>query len=344
MAIYKRGNIWWIRFTAPDGKLIRQSTGTINKAQAQEYHDRMKTRYWEQYKLGVKPERNWREAVVMWLKETGHKATHDQDIWILQQLHPFLGDLTLCQITREVIQEVEESKRRQGYTVQANRYLGLIRAILRRARDEWEWIDRIPKIRLYPEAKKRIRWITRGQADQLLACLPAHLADLAAFTLATGLRRSNATYLRWDQVNMDNQIAWIHPDEAKSRKAIGVPLNEDALNVLRRRLGKHAVYVFTWRDKPVYCCTTKAWKKGLHKAGIENFRWHDLRHTWASWHVQNGTTLQELMELGGWSSFQMVLRYAHLATDHLKTAANRITSTNLAQSNQDNVIRLTASR
>jgi hypothetical protein len=60
------------------------------------------------------------------------------------------------------------------------------------------------------------------------------------------------------------------------------------------------------------------------RAGIEKFRFHDLRHSWASWHVMNGTTLQELMELGGWKSYEMVLRSAHLAPEHLSNAAARI--------------------
>ena len=67
-----------------------------------------------------------------------------------------------------------------------------------------------------------------------------------------------------------------------------------------------------------------AWKRALKRAGIENFRFLDLRHTWASWHVMNGTGLQELMELGGWKSYEMVLRYAHLAPEHLSNAAARI--------------------
>jgi len=67
-----------------------------------------------------------------------------------------------------------------------------------------------------------------------------------------------------------------------------------------------------------------AWKSALMRSEIHNFRFHDLRHTWASWHVMNGTNLQELMELGGWKSYEMVLRYAHLAPEHLADAAARI--------------------
>ena len=90
--------------------------------------------------------------------------------------------------------------------------------------------------------------------------------------------------------------------------------------------------------------STKAWYAALARAGIKDFRWHDLRHTWASWHVQNGTSMQELMELGGWSSFEMVLRYAHLAGEHLKQVADRIEGTIWSQSTSKADLRLIVSR
>ncbi len=68
----------------------------------------------------------------------------------------------------------------------------------------------------------------------------------------------------------------------------------------------------------------KAWKAALGRAGIADFRWHDLRHTWASWHVQVDTPLNALQELGGWESADMVRRYAHLAPDHLAEFAERL--------------------
>ena len=69
---------------------------------------------------------------------------------------------------------------------------------------------------------------------------------------------------------------------------------------------------------------TRAWKQAFDRAGIEEFRWHDLRHTWASWHVQSGTPLNALQELGGWSCYSMVQRYAHLSADHLAGYADNI--------------------
>ena len=147
------------------------------------------------------------------------------------------------------------------------------------------------------------------------------------FSLATGLRESNVTGLQWADVDLDRKHALVHPDQSKTKKAIPVPLNRQALELLRRQKGKNSTFVFTYKGKPVLRCNNHAWRKALIRAGINGFRWHDLRHTWASWHVQNGTSLQELQQLGGWSNFNTVLRYAHLSSNHLQQAAERICTT-----------------
>jgi len=266
------------------------------------------------------------------VKETRDKRSHHKDVAKLRWLDRFLGHLQLSQVTRDVIDQIAERKTRESSPSNANRYLALIRAILRRARDEWNWLESIPKVRLFREPKGRIRFLTPEEARRLLSELPLHLQDMAEFALATGLRQRNVSFLQWAQVDMARRVAWIHPDEAKAGRAIGVPLNDSAVAVLRRRIGQGTTHVFTYEGKPVARCSTKAWKAALGRAGIErSFRWHDLRHTWASWHVQNGTPLQELMELGGWASYEMVLRYAHLAADHLRGAACRIDGTFLSQ-------------
>ena len=193
----------------------------------------------------------------------------------------------------------------------------MLRSILRKAHYDWEWIDRIPKVRMLQEPKRRIRWITPIEARRLIEALPDHLALAARFSLATGLRQGNVKSLMWSQIDLERSVCWIHPDQAKAKRAIHVPLNADAMDVLNLLKKNDNEFVFTYRGKSVNQLTTKAWYKALVVADIKDFRWHDLRHTWASWHIQNGTPLNVLQELGGWESVEMVRRYAHLGHTHL---------------------------
>ena len=142
--------------------------------------------------------------------------------------------------------------------------------------NEWEWLDRAPHVRMLKEPTRRVRFLTHAEAKRLLAELPKHLADLAAFALATGLRRGNVTGLQWSQVDLVRRLAWIHPDQAEARKAIAVPLNAEAVLVIRAQIGRHPTHVFSFKGKPVRQVSTKAWYAALERAGIHDFRWHDL--------------------------------------------------------------------
>ena len=327
MSLYKRTDSprWWVKISH-GGRTIQRSTGTEDKTQAQEYHDKLKASLWEQQRLGVKPRRAWKEAVVRWLAETSDKATHDGDIKKLRWLDALLGKLMLDEITLDVIDRVKSERLKTVSKSTVNRYLAVVRSILLRARDEWEWIDKAPKVKLFREPPGRERSLTVEQAEALLRELPAHQRDVVLFTLATGLRQSNVLRLEWTHVNLESGHAWVDADQSKNRRPIAVPLNLKALEVLRRQIGKHPARVFTYAGRPLDRANTHAWQRALKRAGIENFRWHDLRHTWATWHRQSGTPTHELQRLGGWRTSVMVERYAHLAPDHLATAANRLDS------------------
>lgn len=103
------------------------------------------------------------------------------------------------------------------------------------------------------------------------------------------------------------------------------PVCFDAVAVMHEQRGQHPQHCFTYRGEPIRCdLTNRAWQTALGKAGIEDFRFHDLRETWASWHRQAGTSCDELNYLGGWKSQSMVDRYAKFATDNLARTAARI--------------------
>lgn len=290
---------------------------------------------WRVQKLGDKPRYTWDDAGSKWLLETDHKKTHREDAKKLVWLQQFLRGRILAEITRDEIATIGDCKRKESSGPTANRYLALIRAILRKACLEWEWIDNAPKIRLYKETKRRVRWIKPEQANQLLLELPSHQRDITLFALATGLRQANVVNLTWGQIDLNRQTAWIHADEAKGKEDIHVSLSKMSIELLQRQLGKHPERVFTYAGKPIGQVNTRAWRSALKRAGIENFRWHDLRHTWASWLVQSGTPLYDLQEMGGWKSSEMVRRYAHLApaqmAKHAATIDNLLCGTNTTQ-------------
>lgn len=336
MSLFKRGKTWWISFTTPSGERVRRSAATEDRIQAQELHDKIKAESWRVAKLGEKPKRTWDEAAYKWLMETQHKKTHHDDVAKISWLQQFFRGKLLDELSRDVIARIGELKLQETSPATANRLLALIRSILRKAALDWEWIDKPPVIKLYREAKRRVRYLNPVQANLLLQELPEHLADIVRFSLATGLRRSNVTKLEWSQVDMQRNVAWIHGDQAKAGKPIHVTLNATAIAVLTKQIDKHPKSVFSYKGKPITQVNTKAWYKALKRAGIEDFRWHDLRHTWASWLTQNGVPLNVIQEMGAWESAEMVRRYAHLAPEqfsqHARIVDDVLNSTNLTQS------------
>jgi len=206
-----------------------------------------------------------------------------------------------------------------------NRFRALIRSILCRAINKWRWIDRMPcVIELEEENNARDRWITPAQAKLLLLALPEHQRAVVMFALATGLRQRNVLDMEWVEVDFDQGEIHIPVAKAKGKRVIHVALNETALQVLRSQLGLHPVMVFTYRGLPLRNANNRVWRKALKTTGITDFRWHNLRHTWASWLIQNGTPLYVLKEMGAWESLEMVQRYAHLSTSQRRQHARII--------------------
>lgn len=230
----------------------------------------------------------------------------------------------------------EQRQKAQVSDSTKNRYIAFASTLFRLAANEWEWIPKAPVFQKRKEASRRIRWLKKSEAARLLSELAPHLKPVVQFALATGFRHSNIIGLEWSQVNLVKKMAWIHPDQAKAGEAIGMPLNATAMEVLIGQVGKHPKWVFTYRGEKIKQKAATGFKNALKRAGIDNFRFHDLRHTWASWLVQSGVPLHVIQELGGWHSFEMVKRYAHLAPEHLREHVESIDSlidsgTNLSQ-------------
>jgi integrase len=322
--LFKRKNSdnWYFKFTIKR-RTVYRSTGTSDKIKAQEIAARAHAEAFDQLRMGQKPRYLWQDAVIRWIDESQHRSIETEKSH-LRWLSRHLDGKYLDEITQDTIELIIKAKLTEAGTTRVNRTTGIISAILNKAHKKWGWSDSVPYIRKFKEDKKRIRFLTREEASRLIKELPEHTRPIAIFSLATGLRKRNVTHLEWSQVDLERRIAWVHADQSKNGKAIRVPLNEDAMTILRQQIGRHPSFVFTYNGEAIDEVNTKAFRDALKRAGIKNFRWHDFRHTWASWHVQAGTPLNALQELGGWSDHEMVLRYAHLAPEHLSEHANRL--------------------
>jgi integrase len=325
--LYRRKDspYWWIDVVLPDGRRVCESTRLREHGEAEEYLVGLKAEAYEFRRQGITAPRGWQEAVVRYLAECQGKRSMADDRDHLRKLDPYLRDKRLDRITMDAVWPFMRDRQGRDGVANAtiNRALEIVRRILNLAHQDWNWLQRVPRIRMLPEPKRRIRFLKREEADRLLEALPEHLRPVVRFALATGCRMSEILRLEWRRVDFGRGVAWLDPGTTKNGEGRGVPLNADAVLALRGVEGIHERWCFTYEGQPMQAVGS-AWERSLRRAGIEDFRFHDLRHTWASWHVMSGTRLQELMELGGWKSFEMVLRYAHLAPEHLASVARRI--------------------
>ncbi len=193
-----------------------------------------------------------------------------------------------------------------------------------------DWLVKAPKLIKLDEPAVRIRWEPQETITKLISAMTlAWMRDVSLFAVATGMRESEILSLTRDRIDMGRCNAWVTADGAKSGYARSVPLNDDAMGVLKRRLATAKRLIFT-RDSGdgntrIQQIDRRVLARACKTVKIEDFRFHDFRHTWASWHVQHGTPLMVLKELGGWETIEMVQKYAHLAPSHIASHAKTVT-------------------
>ncbi|EJJ3932713.1 site-specific integrase [Salmonella enterica] len=364
MSLFRRGEIWYASYSLPGGRRIKESLGTSDKRLATELHDKRKAELWRVDRLGDFPDVTFDDACMRWLEEKAEKKSLKDDrsrmaFWLAHFERVRLKDVTEQKIY-SAVNKMSNRKQLEIWKIKAAvaqkngepapvysakpvttstkaKHLALMKAILRAAERDWKWLEKAPVIKIPSVRNKRVRWLEKEEAKRLIDECPEPLKSVVKFALATGLRKSNIMNLEWQQIDMQRRVAWVNPEDSKSNRAIGVALNDTACKVLRDQIGKHHKWVFvhTTAAKRADGTSTPAvrkmridsktsWLSACRRAGIEDFRFHDLRHTWASWLIQSGVPLSVLQEMGGWESIEMVRRYAHLAPNHLTEHARKI--------------------
>lgn len=324
MSLYKRegSEVWWVNIRHA-GRRVRRSTGETDRSAAQKRHNEIQIELWSL--VPNTTDATWGKAVDLWLTI---EERSDSELLSLAKFGRGFKDRPLNEVTREAVHEALSFCKTAGtYT----RYRTMIAAILNGAKTAG-MITAVPMLASRNDKKKKTRgWITPEQWTKLYAELPKHMKPMAEFAIETGLRQANVLGLTWARVDIERKLVWVEAEDAKGDKALPVPLSKGALRVLTEQKGQHDEFVFTYRGKPIKeiktafqaaCIRAGVGRWDNEKDGYVGFTWHGLRHTWATWHVQNETPLDVLQKLGGWSDLRMVMNYAHHSPGHLASFAD----------------------
>jgi integrase len=292
-------------------------------------------------------EKTFRQLMEKYMTEHSPKKSpkqHVRDKSSLGHLSPYFKDLTLTEITPKMINEYKVKRYgEKAAPGTINRELNLMRHAFSMAVKEWEWIRDNPlrRVSMEKEPPGRVRYLTDEGFDRLHNFCSDWLKPIVMVARHTGLRRENILSLTWEQVDIWKGLILV--EHTKNGERLGLPLN-DTLKDLFRALSKvrhiRSPYVFCRPDGNRYVEIKRAFKSALKKAKIEDFRFHDLRHSFASSLVQKGVDLYQVQRLLGHKDSRMTQRYAHLAPENLRDAVLKLDKkgpgksyvTNLSQS------------
>ena len=263
----------------------------------------------------------------------GGRSFKDQALTLRRLLGALGSETPVAAITAERIaqyqakRKAETSARRRDESGNAlpvspatvNRELALLRHLLVLAH-EWGHVDKVPKIRMEREPEGRLRFLTVEEIARLLAaCRASAHPDLAAVVIValnTGMRKGEILGLEWDRVDFSRGVLLL--ERTKSGRRREVPMNDAVDAVLSGRPGPREGRVFSGRS------VRKAFERAVREAKLEDFRFHDLRHTAASYLVMRGGSLADVKAVLGHSDVKMTMRYAHLSPEHLRGAVARL--------------------
>jgi site-specific recombinase XerD len=332
---YKRAgsSSWYINV-----KGVRRSSGTDSYADAKALEDKLNHEAWLQDRMGVKPPRSWKQAVVKWLDEKAGKVSIQDDIERLKWLDQHLGTVSdIGRISRECVDGIMQLRegvhvsRPSSANCTANKYVALIAGILNAAERQWQWGNRAPRLRYYKVLKDKGRALTVEEWKRLETTLPKHFRLAATFSISTGLRAAKVFGLKWTDLKQDRSLSF---NGTGNKIGNSIPLNATAQAVLKECRSMpivHATNVFTYAGRPVKGYSKDTLRDALERAGIERIRFHDFRGTFISWLAQNGVPRDIRMRLAGHTVGDSHDRYVHLNVEHLRPYS-QIIDTLLAQS------------
>lgn len=333
--IYKRGQVYWIRYAGLDGKTVYESTkSTKFKDAEQKLIDRKKL-----ISLGQQPEikkidnHSFKELSEEYRKWAERQRSYKSKLYLIRQLEESFGSLPLRRFNTMLIEQFQSERAKKGCRqlkneaeprgnkpATINRLLATIKHMFTKA-VEWEMVEeeiakKVRRVKLLEEKNGRLRYLSEEECETLIGACDKHLKPVVMTALRTGMRKEEILSLTWDHVDLQNGFILLQDTKNGERREI--PISETLRQLFRslpRRLDSKHLFCDP-KTGERYKDVKHAFTSACRRAKIIDFHFHDLRHTFASHLVMAGADLTTVKDLLGHKTLAMTLRYAHLAPSH----------------------------
>ena len=326
--MFKRSGVWWTCIRH-NGRKIQKSLETSDRKLAQAIEAKIRTEIVEgtYFEKLAGHSKTFSKLIERFMKEHAPKVSNNMQTSYktsLNHLIPFFGESSLLSISPKMISRYKVLRNVEGAAPSSvNRELSMLSKAFSLAVREWEWLRDNPVLRVQKdkENNERDRWLSKDEETILLDNCPEWLRDILVFDLNTGLRQDELLSLEWSRVNLLRKTILI--TKTKNDKPKTVPLNRIALDVINRRSKVRSIknnFVFFNRNGKKISAHNlrKSFNIVMRKTGIKDFRFHDLRHTFATRLAQAGVDLYKISKLLGHKDIKMTQRYAHHCPDSLR--------------------------
>ncbi len=324
MGVYQKGIDFYIDYYV-NGRRKREKIGP-SKALAKKVLQKRKIEIAENKYLDIRRQYKVKfeefADTYIELHSKPNKKSLRSDLSNMRRLKSFFSGRYLYDIDALLIEKYKIHRAQEVSPATVNRELAQLKHMFTKA-IQWNKATDNPvkKVKLFKENNKRLRYLEKEEIIKLLGNCRGYLKPIVIVALNTGMRRGEILSLKWHDIDFRRNV--IHLYNTKNSEKREVPMNEMAKTALiRTKKHPESAYVFcNGRGEP-FKDIKKSFLQTLKKSGIVDFRFHDLRHTFASHLVMSGVDLNTVRELLGHKSLEMTLRYSHLSPDHKKRAVD----------------------
>lgn len=319
--LYKRGNIWWVCYQDPFGVMRFESSKSASQKEAMYLLSCRKKEVAEGKTPEVKRIKNhsFRELAEAYLNWARPQRAYKDKANRVRVLVEVFGNYALRGFTTRLVEEYQSQRLEHNKPATVNRMLTILKHTLRKA-TEWDMVEeevlkRVRKVKQIPEHNTRLRFLSQEETQALIEACASHLKPIVLVALHTGMRKGEILGLKWSQVDLRHGFILLGTTKNGEHKEI--PINATLRQVFESiPHGPESEYIFVNRDGRPFKSVDQSFTVACRRVGIQDFHFHDLRHTFASHLIMAGVDIITVKELLGHKTLTMTLRYAHLAPSH----------------------------